>query len=255
MRHFHPSNTAVLPSLLALLFVIALPFTAKGETPEPIVILCVGGSSVATFDEESALRGWGQMLGKYLVPEARVENAAKSGTSSRSFIARGLWPKALGVKPQYVLIQFAHNDRAKDERGTDPDTTYRDFLRQYIRDSREAGAQPVLVGAMTSRNFRPEDGVLRSVSIRRFVDAMREVAAEEKVPFVDLYTPTFAYYEKLGAEESRRRHAPGERDINHFNATGADFIARIVADGLAREVPALRPYLRHPDTKLAVEVP
>jgi len=237
--------------ILLSFFILTLGHAQAGNLP-PIIILCVGDSTVQTYPEDGALRGWGQMLPKYLRPEVRVENAARGGTSSRSFYEGGYWKTALTCKPDYVLIQFGHNDRAKDERGTDPQTTYKDFIRLYVTETLAVGAHPILVGSMSPRAFSLKDGVLRS-NVAPYAAAMKEVAAEANIPFIDLHEPTFSHFKKLGAEQSRQ-YAPRERDINHFNTAGADLLARIVADGISTQVPALKPYLLEPAAQLAVEV-
>ncbi len=242
---------------LLTILALQLTFLTTGQTEDlkPITILCVGDSTVETFAEKHALRGWGQMIGQYFKPEVRIENAARSGESSRSFIEGGLWKKALKAQPQYVLIQFGHNDNTEGDRKTEPDTTYKDYLRQYVRDARAIGAKPILVGSMTPRSF-DDHGVLKPViDIKKYRDAMRDFAREEDLPFIDLHAPSFAYYERLGAEESKRRHAPSEKDISHFNAEGADLMARLVVDGIARQMPELVPYLKQPEAQLATEIP
>lgn len=237
--------------LLPFILLSVMQSTRAGEL-QPITVLCVGDSTVQSYPEDGTLRGWGQMLPRYFQPEARVENAAVGGSSSKSFYEQGFWKKALALHPTYVLIQFGHNDRAKDDRGTDPQTTYRECIRRYVRETREAGAIPILVGSMSPRAFSLKDGILRS-NVAPYAAAMRTVAEEEKIPFIDLHTPTFEHFKKLGAEQSRR-YAPREGDINHFNADGADLLARIVADGLSAQVPALHPYLKNSGTHLAIEL-
>ena len=48
----------------------------------------------------------------------------------------------LAEHPQYILIQFGHNDsHAKGQpESTDADTTYADNLRGFVREAREAGS-------------------------------------------------------------------------------------------------------------------
>ena len=82
-------------------------------------------------------------------------NHAQSGRSTKSFIAEGLWQKALDARGDYVFIQFGHNDsHTKDgQPAVDPDTAFPDYLRQYIDQSRAAGAKPVLVTPVARRTF------------------------------------------------------------------------------------------------------
>jgi len=62
--------------------------------------------------------------------------------------------KALAEKPDYVFVQFGHNDsreKARSERPTA--TTYKDFLRKYIDESRAIGAEVILVTSVERRQF------------------------------------------------------------------------------------------------------
>ena len=56
-------------------------------------------------------------------------NLARGGRSSKSFINEGHWKEALDSKPDYIFIQFGHNDQPGKgpERETDPKTTYPEY--------------------------------------------------------------------------------------------------------------------------------
>ena len=68
----------------------------------------------------------------------------------------------LASEPNYVLIQFGHNDNPGKgpKLETDPQTTYRDNMMRYIKEVKAAGAVPVLVTSIVRRNF---DGPFHSV--------------------------------------------------------------------------------------------
>lgn len=85
-------------------------------------------------------------------------NHAASGRSTKTFINERRWQKALADKSDHVFIQFGHNDsRApKNLESTATDGDFRDYLRQYIDDSRAAGATPILVTPMVRRTFDSE---------------------------------------------------------------------------------------------------
>jgi len=128
------------------------------ENPPPIRIVVVGDSTVASYgrkaDGRLPIAGWGQLLGEAFCDAVSVSNHAAGGRSSSSFVWEGRWAKAIAEKPDYVLIQFGHNDcPGKGIRYNDPATTYRDYLRRYVRYSRAAGAKPVLVTPMARRTF------------------------------------------------------------------------------------------------------
>lgn len=145
--------------------VVVLPMQAKK-------VHTIGDSTMATYDETSDKRGWGQMLNQFFTSELQVNNRAKSGASSKSFYNEA--PYWATVKTQiaagdYVFIQFAHNDEKNngvdgdevqaanpdsvvaDTRGTAPFTTYKEYLRKYVDETRALDATPVLVTPIVRR--------------------------------------------------------------------------------------------------------
>ncbi|SKA96164.1 Lysophospholipase L1 [Prosthecobacter debontii] len=210
----------------------------------PLRIVLAGDSTVAartkTDKERPDLTGWGELLPVFM-PRTTIINHARGGASSKSFRSLGLWDRVLAEKPDYVLIQFGHNDQpGKGERTTDPKGDYRDNLKRFIEEVRGVGGKPVLITSVARRTF--EDGKLVS-TLGPYVEAMKAVAAEMKVPVIDLHHTSFLFCSQMG-EKFCLRYAPSATDRTHFNTEGARITARFVAEGLQQEVPALRPYLQ-----------
>lgn len=114
-----------------------------------IVIALVGDSTV------TAHAGWGGAFAERFDDGVRVLNFAASGHSSRSWYEQHHLAGGLRADPDYVLIQFGHNDMrdATGEPGDDPTDEYRDYLRKYVRAFRDAGAKPILLSPVTRRTF------------------------------------------------------------------------------------------------------
>jgi len=130
-------------------------------------------------------------------------------------------PERIGeTKPDYVLIQFGHNDSHAPylPESTAAATDYKGYLRRYIDESRAAGAHPLLVTPMVRRTF-DADGKLRD-DLRSYADAMKEVGAERNVPVIDLHASSKNLVEQLGPEKSAEM-ANKEGDVTHFNDKGA----------------------------------
>jgi lysophospholipase L1-like esterase len=216
-----------------------------GFSQEPMKVVLAGDSTVATVlnppKDRPDLAGWGQMLGEFM-PKATVVNHARSGTSTKSFRDLGLWDRVLKEKGQWVLIQFGHNDQktADPKRFTDPATTYRDNLKAFIREVRESGGKPLLVTSVARRNY--VDGKMTTI-LTPYVEAAQAVGKEMQVPVVDLHRASFALFQQLG-EKFCQLYGPSLTDKSHFSREGARMIARLVAEGLEREVPELRPHLQ-----------
>ncbi len=142
--------------LSAFLLACYAHFTAAAEpapTDHQLRVVLVGDSTVA---EKS---GWGTAFMKLLAPDVECTNAARGGQSSKSFLDGGNWAKALALKPDWVLIQFGHNDQPGKgpNRETDPETTYRANLLRYVDDSPRRRRQAVLVTSMVRRVFQPDN--------------------------------------------------------------------------------------------------
>src|SRR5262245_33600096 len=136
--------------LVAALLSIPL---AAGAQPRPAVRIVLVGDS--TVNDEG---GWGPGFRAAFGADVEVTNLAKNGRSSKSFRDEGLWQPALAAKPDYILIQFGHNDvpGKGPDRETDAATTYRANLARYIDEARAVGAKPVLVTSIVRRNFEPD---------------------------------------------------------------------------------------------------
>ncbi len=210
---------------------------------QPVRIVLVGDSTV-TDDS-----GWGLGFKESAREGVDVRNTAANGRSSKSFIDEGRWKVALAERGQYYLIQFGHNDEPGKgpERETDPATTYTANMRRYVSDVRAIGATPVLVTSLTRRLFDPANpGKIRSSQIP-YVEAVRRLAAEERVALIDLFATSVELSERLGPaalEALSPRQADGAVDRTHLNAAGSRRFAQLVVTDLRRVVPALAPYFR-----------
>ena len=223
---------------------LALPLAAMAQRG---TVYLVGDSTMAPNT------GYGDALCARLQPEWACVNLARGGRSTLSYRAEGLWSALLQripadraarpapAQPPHVLIQFGHNDQpGKPGRSTDLATEYPANLQRYVDDLRAAGAVPVLVTPLTRRTFqgdRLDDG------LQPWADAMRRVAAAQAVPLVDLHALSMARVQPMGqaAADELAEAAPGQRrfDRTHLGERGACMFAQIMADELARRVPAL----------------
>jgi pectin methylesterase-like acyl-CoA thioesterase/lysophospholipase L1-like esterase len=217
--------------------------TISGEQDaEPIRIFLAGDSTVEDVSPEQGIKkGWGQQIPPFFTNHVQIINKARGGRSTKSFIDEGLLQGLLGeIKAnEFLFIQFGHNDqKIEDEsRGTDPYTTYQAYLSEYIAGARERGAIPILLTPVNRRTF-DEDGKLVN-SLGEYPEAVRQLAALQQVPLIDLWEKSKALYEELGPEETKKFFAWYElenpdtsRDDTHFSACGATKIAELVLEGI-----------------------
>ena len=207
-----------------------------------------GDSTASIYTSSVAPRaGWGQALPVFLTSAVTVVDAAKSGRSSKSFIDEGWLAQILAkiTRGDLLLISCGHNDEKTDPAlHTDPQTTYKQYLRRYIDGARGKGAKPVLVTPVERRRF---DSSGRAVTSHgAYPGAMRELSAATSTPLVDLSTSSLALWNKLGPEGTKTcflylspgqspNYPQGVHDDTHFKAHGAIEVARLVATALKNQ--------------------
>ena len=206
----------------------------------------IGDSTMSSYKPAATpKRGWGMYLQAFFNADSiEVNNRGKSGASSRTFYeTENLWRS---VKQQmnagdYLIIQFAHNDekckgedvyeqnarlRAEgkdtltDMRGTEPNTTYKAYLRLYINEARAMGVTPILMSPICRAYFKdgkinPEgrhflEGVKEltneGMKDKNYVRCMQEVAEEMQVPFLDMTAKSQQMYEEMGQQYCMERY-------------------------------------------------
>ena len=158
---------------------------------------------------------------------------AKNGRSTKSFLDEGRFgPVEAAMEPgDFLLIQFGHNDEKQDPaRHTDPQTTFRDNLRLFIRAAQKAGAYPVLITPIARRLF-DGNGVFLPGSHGEYPEAVRCVGRETGVPVVDLTAVTEEYLASLGDDPSKGLFV-WPKDNTHLKYEGAVTMAGFLAEGL-----------------------
>lgn len=204
----------------------------------PTWFLC-GDSTMADYAEnQSPMTGWGQALSKLCDGNVFVQNEARCGRSSKSFVAemRLNFIELCLRKGDKLLIQFAHNDEKLDaERRTHPHTTYPEYLSMYIDAAIRQGAEPILLTPVARRHF-DENGCLKHTH-GDYPNAMRNLAIYRGVRLLDMEKETEKLLEQLGDEASKALycHVPaghpnypdGAQDNSHLSFDGAVTYAQL----------------------------
>ena len=255
----------------------------------------IGDSTMSEYGSEGNTdkRGWGEMLQQFFTDNVSINNRGKAGASSKSFyVETPLWPSLVkGGKDEmkagdYLFIQFAHNDEKNngadgeelkeyftrqgalnrvngvDYRGTTPFETYKEYIRNFIKEAKEMGVKPIVVGPI-SRKYFSDDGKRITRAGRHdlgdnfsvikdkiflegekvgigdhtydYVASAKEVADEfDDVPFINLTEQTARMYLKYGYSYCTG-HLFFESDKTHTTALGAALIAREFAFMLRRQ--------------------
>lgn len=219
----------------------------------PTVFLC-GNSTVVDQDNEP-WASWGQMIPRFFDENICFANYAESGESANTFIAAKRLKKLLTqIKPgDYVLVEFGHNDQKQKGPGKGPYESFTQSLQVFVAEARAHGAHPVFITPTQRRSF-DENGKIMDTH-GEFPDAMKKLAAEEKIPVIDLNSMTRTLYEALGPENSKKAFVhypantyPGQSkalaDNTHFNPYGAYEIAKCVIEGMKSAHLPIVKYLR-----------
>lgn len=202
------------------------------------LVLCLAGDSTVTYSQ-----GYGAGLRACLDQQLQVINRSRGGRTTTSFRNDGRWDDILKIKPDYVMIQFGHND------GRDLEL-YSKNLARFVDEARATGIKPILVTPV-SRRYWQNDGTIKDDLIEK-VGVMRKLAAEKKVPLMELHERAVDLYLKVGRKVSETWGLPKPDPANpkvtildktHFNAEGSRAMGKVVAAELKRAVPELAPFI------------
>jgi lysophospholipase L1-like esterase len=220
--------------------------TAAMRAPGTTVRIDLIGDSTQTNNA-----GYGGGFCANLTAKVDCVNMAKGGASTKTFREQGLWDRSLQTKPDYMLIQFGHNDMESKDRLPRQTTMpeYEANLRRYVEEARAAGIKPVLVTPLTRRYFEA-DGKIHS-DLLAHSETMKKVAAEMKVPVIDLQRDSIAYLDGIGEKSGNtlaitKKDDQGKTifDKTHLNWKGSYVFGRIVAIDMGKAVPELAKYVR-----------
>lgn len=207
--------------------------------------LFLAGDSTVADQYSEPFASWGQMLPAMLDDRVIVANHAKSGATMKSFIAQLRFSKLLTQvrEGDWLFIQFGHNDQKAEWPMTylDPALTYPAYLRSYVAEARRRGVHPVLVTSPERRNF-DASGKIKD-TLGAYAEAVRKVAAEEKVPLIDLNRDSIAIMQALGPDISPRAFAENGKDRTHNDNYGAWLFAAAIARQVREKIPELAPYV------------
>ena len=199
------------------------------------------GDSTMSIKETKAYpeTGWGMPFVYFFDSSVEVDNRAKNGRSTKTFIAEGLWqPVADNLQAgDYVFIQFGHNDEVKTKKSYSTEEEFQANLKRYVTETRRKKAIPILLTPVARRKFDESGKIEGTHDV--YAELVRKVAKTEKVPLIDMDVKSQALLQQFGPETSKLlflQLAPGEHpnypegkdDNTHFNELGARLMAQLV---------------------------
>jgi DNA sulfur modification protein DndE len=229
------------PIVLVALLLLAMTTPREGK----ITVYMIGDSTMANKPvDDNPERGWGQMFPSFFDSMVRVENHAKNGRSTRSFLRENLWqPVVEKLQPgDYVFIQFGHNDEKpeKVDRYTPPED-YRTNLIKFVTETLQRKANPILCTPIMRRRFDERGTFYDEHGV--YPDIVRQVAKEYNVPLIDMHRKSEKLIVGAGPEGSKKiflwiepgvyKSLPnGREDNTHFSEYGATQVAELAVEGI-----------------------
>ncbi|MBQ0052257.1 MAG: hypothetical protein KBT11_09395 [Treponema sp.] len=226
-----------------------------------------GGRSCRNFMNEGSLAKIAENIGKgdYLFIQFGHNDCSNaSGYLEDRYVplgtpdAKGIYPVTEGKK---VPTPASYASKYGDEfYSWDCGATYKWYLKQYIEVARKAGATPVLVTPVSRLYFangkiRPHHDSTdtstgtQTTTNNAYVEAVRQLAKEEKVLLIDGFEITKNLYERAYADkngESEARELMFKGDSTHNNKLGGFIIAGEFAKEIKAKIPALGKSIVHP---------
>jgi lysophospholipase L1-like esterase len=207
-----------------------------------IKVYLIGDSTMCYYPLNRApLTGWGMPFANFFDSTVKIENHARGGRSTRTFISENRWQPVAGnlQEGDYVLIQFGHNDEAREEKYKERYTSVPDYkinLIKFITETRAKKAIPVLITPVTRMRFDKEGKVQETH--KEYTAAVWEVGREYSTPVIDLdarsrdllqqFGPVYSKIFFMQLDSLQHPNYPvGQKDNTHFNEYGARRIAEL----------------------------
>lgn len=220
--------------------IILLAFTIP--SPPKITIYLIGDSTVCDQPiDRYPVTGWGTPFANYFDSSVKVDNRAKGGRSSRTFLEENRWqPIVDSLKHgDHVFIQFGHNDEAKEPQYAaryTPVPDYKKNLIKFITETRKKNAVPILVTPVSRRVFKKD---IAQETHTEYTAAVFEIGKQFNVPVIDLDKKSRDLYQQMGERDSKLLfmeldsaehpiYPMGRHDNTHFNDYGARIMAQYV---------------------------
>jgi len=234
------------------------------ESKKKIKVWMIGDSTMCFYESNRApLTGWGMPFANFFDSTVKIENKARGGRSTRTFISENRWQPIVDSlnDGDYVLIQFGHNDEAKEEKYKERYTSVPDYkinLIKFITEARAKKAIPVLITPVTRMRFDKE-GKIQETHME-YSAAVWEIGKEYNVPVIDLDAKSRNLLQQFGPEYSKMffmqldplehpNYPAGQKDNTHFNEFGARRMAELVLAEIRKLIPELAERIVVPPVK------
>ncbi len=211
------------------------------------VVMYIITDSTGCDQEGPDLAGWGQWLPQFFGSGISVANYGNSGALSECSPATTpcrtdapyysfydnpkMWPvvKPLLKPGDVVLIEFAHNDK------NTPQAAYEANINTYIKETKAAGAIPVLATPIPRNNWTNATTMSPTQLINdpgvNLPATIRNIGMTNNIPVIDLTAKCLAAFSAKGESAVGAYYSGGN---THLSPAGANVVAGIARDEIKR---------------------
>lgn len=230
---------------------IVLLLASWNHPPKKIKLWLIGDSTMSIKETKAFPEtGWGMPFVYFWDSTVAVDNRARNGRSTQSFMDEGLWKPVMEQMQEgdYVFIQFGHNDEVSTKKTYTTETQFRNNLIKYISDTRSKKGVPILITPVARRQFDSTGKIKETHAV--YSTIVRDVAAKENTILIDLDRESQAMYQSFGVQHSKLlfvqlqkgehpNYPDGKEDNTHFSEIGARLVAQLVLKDIRALVPEL----------------
>jgi lysophospholipase L1-like esterase len=204
------------------------------EKADDLTTVYVCGDSTVCDQPSETFASWGQMLPRWFKQNIVVANNAESGETTASFYGEKRMDKIMTTLKQgdYVFVQFGHNDM---KAGAVPLARYKQLYEKFVADARGKGATPVICTPVSRKSFGADGKITNSFG--PFPDAVRQVAKEQNVAFIDLQNMTASMYEAIGKDKIGTAFANAREGTHHSDYGSYEISKCVVQSTIDAKLP------------------
>jgi lysophospholipase L1-like esterase len=239
------------------------------EPKQPIKVWMAGDSTMQECSSACPC-GWGSRFDKLFDADVTVVNRAAGGRSIGTWLYEGAvsgskdgsgectitssdyaprWNEMLDAtsgmqKGDYLFVQFGINDSTSDCPRHVGQEKFKSYLAMMAKAALDRGATPVLVTPVSAIQCSGSSAV---GTRGQFVDSTKTAATTASTPLVDLHQLSVDRYTALGLCPNDGNYGSGKvgaffcQDHTHFESSGAEEIAKLVAKAVSdAELPLAR---------------
>lgn len=217
-----------------------LLLTAFALPPKKTKVWLIGDSTMSIKDVKAYPEtGWGMPFAFFFDSTITVDDRARNGRSTRTFIEEGLWKPVVEnlSEGDWVFVQFGHNDEVETKKSFTSKEQFTANLERYVTETRAKKALPVLLTPVARRKFDAAGKIVGTHDV--YSQLVRDVAKKLNVPLIDLDAKAQALYQSMGVDGStylfnhlkpgeHPNYPEGKADDTHFSELGARKVAEIV---------------------------